>query len=466
MTLAVKFCGGAQTVTGSMHLISTNKSNVLLDCGLLHGRRDEFYSVNSQFVFNPQNLDACVTTHAHIDHCGNFPTLIKRGYRSNIYVTPATKNLCRYMLPDSGFVQEEDIKYVNKINKRKGQPPRFPLYTKNEAEACLKFFRSCEYHKRMAISKDVDLTFFDAGHILGSAVAVLDVKTSKGITRIAYAVDLGRPGIPLLRDPEIPKDIDYLIIESTYGGRKHGSFESAEKKLTDAINRTIKRGGKIIIPSFALERAQLIVFIISELMRKKKIKKIPIYVDSPLTVNLTKVFRENWQYFDDITKEAFLKKEDPLGCDNITYITKVGRSKSLNNERRPMIIISASGMCENGRILHHLKNNIENSRNTVLVVGFMAKDTLGRRIADREEAVRIFGQIYELNAEVVILNAFSAHADEDGLVDYVKGCREKLKKVFVVHGEKEQSENVRKNLKKLNLNVHVPAKNEVIYLGK
>jgi len=466
MTVAIKFCGGARTVTGSMHLVSTNKSNVLLDCGLFHGRRDEFYRVNSHFAFNPQNLDACVTTHAHIDHCGNFPTLIKQGYRSNIYVTPATKNLCRYMLPDSGFVQEEDIKYVNKINKRKGLPPRFPLYTKNEAEVCLKFFRPCEYHRKMAISKDVDLTFFDAGHILGSAVAVLDVKTSKGPMRIAYAVDLGRPGIPLLRDPEIPKDIDYLILESTYGGRKHGSLENAEKKLTDAINRTIKRGGKIIIPSFALERAQLLVYVISELMRKKKIKKIPIYVDSPLTVNLTKVFRQNWQYFDDVTKAAFLKKEDPLGCDNITYITKVDRSKSLNNERRPMIIISASGMCENGRILHHLENNIENSRNTVLVAGFMAKDTLGRRIADREEAVRIFGQLYELNAEVVILNAFSAHADEDGLVDYAKGCRGSLKKVFVVHGEKEQSERVRKNLKILNLNVRVPAKNEVIYLGK
>jgi len=466
MTIAIHFLGGARTVTGSMHLVSTNKSNVLLDCGLFHGRREEFYRVNSHFAFDPQNLDACVTTHAHIDHCGNFPTLIKQGYRSNIYVTPATKNLCRYMLPDSGFVQEEDIKYVNKINRRKGLPPRSPLYTKNEAEVCLKYFRSAEYHRKISVSKDVDLTFFDAGHILGSAVAVLDVKTSKGITRIAYAVDLGRPGIPLLRDPEIPKDIDYLIMESTYGGRKHGSLQQAEKKLTDAINRTIKRGGKIIIPSFALERAQLLVYVISELIRKKKIKRIPIYVDSPLTVNLTKVFRQNWQYFDDETKEAFSKKEDPLGCDNITYITKVNRSKNLNNERRPMIIISASGMCENGRILHHLKNNIENSRNTVLVVGFMARDTLGRRIADREEAVRIFGQVYELNAEVVILNAFSAHADEDGLLDYAKGCRGSLKKVFVVHGEKEQSEKVRKNLKRLNLNVQVPAKNEVVYLGK
>lgn len=466
MTVAIKFCGGARTVTGSMHLVSTDKSNVLLDCGLFHGHRDEFYTVNSHFAFNPHDLDACVTTHAHIDHCGNFPTLIKKGYRSNIYVTPATKNLCRYMLPDSGFVQEEDIKYVNKINRRKGQPSRFPLYTKNEAEVCLKYFRSVEYHKRMPISKDIDLTFFDAGHILGSSIAILDVKTSRGIMRIAYAVDLGRFGIPLLRDPEIPKDIDYLIIESTYGGRKHGSMKNAEKKLTDAINRTVKRGGKIIIPSFALERTQLLVYFISGLIKRKKIKKIPIYVDSPLAVNLTKVFRQNWQYFDDETKEAFLKKEDPLGYDNITYITKVDKSKRLNNETRPMIIISASGMCENGRILHHLKNNIENPHNTVLVVGFMARNTLGRRIVEGEDTVRIFGQLYELRAEVVVLNAFSAHADEDGLVGYVKGCREKLKQVFIVHGENDQSDALRTNLKGLNLKVRIPSKGETVFLGK
>jgi len=439
---------------------------VLLDCGLFHGRRDEFYAVNSQFAFNPQDLDACVTTHAHIDHCGNFPTLIKRGYRSNIYVTPATKNLIRYMLPDSGYVQEEDIKYVNKINRRKGLPSRSPLYTREEAEASLKYFRSLEYHRRMAVSKDIDLTFFDAGHILGSAVAVLDVKTAKGATRIAYAVDLGRFGVPLLRDPEMPKDIDHLIIESTYGGRKHGSLEKAEKRLTDTINRTVKRGGKIIIPSFALERTQLLVYVISELMRKRKIKRIPIYVDSPLAVNLTKVFRQNWQYFDDETKEAFLKREDPLGCDNITYITRVNKSKELNNHARPMIIISASGMCENGRILHHLKNNIENPRNTVLVVGFMAKNTLGRRIVEGEEMVRIFGQLHELHAEVVVLNAFSAHADEDGLVEYARGCAGRLKQVFIVHGEKDQSEKVRTNLKRLNLKVRIPAEGETVYLGK
>ncbi len=465
MALTIQFCGGARTVTGSMHLISAGRSEVLLDCGLFHGRRDEAYEVNSNFSFNPQRLRACVLSHAHIDHCGNIPTLIQKGYRAHIFTTPPTKELCQYMFPDSGYVQEEDVKYVNKINKRRSLPPRAPLYTKQEAEGSLKYLRSLDYHTKFALSKEIDLTFLEAGHILGSAIPVLDIKTSKGLTRIAYAVDLGRYGMPLLRNPEIPKDIDYLIIESTYGGRKHSSINEAEDELAEAINRAVKRGGKIIIPSFALERTQLIVFFISELIKKKKIKKIPMYVDSPLAVNLTTVFRKNWEYFDEITKEAFAKEEDPLGYDNITYITKLDDSKRLNDAKGPMIIISASGMCESGRILHHLKNNIENPHHMIIVIGFMAKNTLGRRIVEREGQVKIFGMPKELNAEVVTLNAFSSHADKNGLVDYVKKCRGKLKEVFIVHGEKEQANVLRTNLKKLNLKVRVPAKDEVVYLS-
>ncbi|MBU2541233.1 MAG: MBL fold metallo-hydrolase [Candidatus Omnitrophica bacterium] len=465
MTTTIKFCGGARTVTGSMHLVSLDRSQVLLDCGLFHGRRDEAYTVNSNFIFNPQRLRACILSHAHIDHCGNVPNLIKKGYRSHIFATPPTKKLCDYMIPDSGYVQEEDIKFINKINKRRGLPPRLPLYTKKDAENSLKYIRSLQYNTKFALSKDIDLTFFEAGHILGSAIPVLDVKTSRGIIRIAYAVDLGRYGMPLLRNPEVPKDIDYLIIESTYGGRKHSSIKDAEDELADAINRTVKRGGKIIIPSFALERTQLIVYFISELIKRKKIKKIPIYVDSPLAVNLTKVFQENWEYFDEITKASFEREEDPLGYDNITYVTKVNDSKKLNDERRPMIIISASGMCENGRILHHLKNNIENPHNMIIVIGFMAKDTLGRRIVERKKEVRIFGMPRALNAEVVTLNAFSSHADKNGLVQYAKQCRGKLKEVFIVHGEESQSEVLRTNLKRLNLKVRIPAKNETVYLS-
>ena len=465
MAATIKFCGGAQTVTGSMHLVSVGRTKVLLDCGLFHGSRDDFYRINSNFSFNPQALRACIVSHAHIDHCGNIPTLIKKGYRAHVFTTPPTKELCNYMLPDSGYVQEEDIRFINKINRGKAALRRYPLYTKKDAQNSLKYIRALEYHTKFALSKEVDLTFFDAGHILGSAIPVLDLKTDKDITRIAYAVDLGRYHMPLIRDPEVPKGIDYLIIESTYGARKHDSIKEAENELASAINRTVKRGGKIIIPSFALERTQVIVFFISELIKRKKIKKIPIYVDSPLAVNLTTIFRQNWQYFDQTTKKAFLKEKDPLGYDNIAYITKVNDSKKLNKAAQPMIIISASGMCENGRILHHLRNNIEDPRNTIIIVGFMAKNTLGRRIVEREKKVKIFGQPNSLNAEVVTLNAFSSHADSQGLVEYVKSCRGKLKEIFIVHGDQEQSDALKKNLKKTNFKTRIPAKDEIVSLN-
>ena len=368
------------------------------------------------------------------------------------------------MLPDSGYVQEEDIKYVNKIHKRKGLLSRKPLYTRKEAEESLKYFRALDYHKPFALSKNMTLTFYEAGHILGSAVSVLDIKNSEKNIRLAYAVDLGRVCMPLLRDPEIPQDIDYLIIEGTYGGRKHEGIKDAEVKLAEAINRTVARGGKIIIPSFALERTQLIVFFIAELIKRKMIKEIPIYVDGPLAVNLTRVFRENAKYFDDITYQAFLKQDDPLGYDYITYVRHVQQSKKLNDIDHPVIIISASGMCEHGRILHHLKNNIENPKNTVVVIGYMAANTLGRNIVERKEIVRIFGRPHDLRAEVVVLNSFSSHADKNALAEYVKGCGKTLKKVFLVHGESSQLEEFGINLKDLNLRSHIPSKDEVVKL--
>lgn len=467
MTAAIKFCGGAGTVSGSMHLVLTNQSNVLLDCGLFYGHRDEYYEVNSRFSFNPEGLDACVLSHAHIDHCGNIPNLVKQGFRAAVHCTPATRDLCRYMLPDSGYVQEEDIKYVNKINKKRGLPPRAPLYTQKEAERALHYLRALEYHTPLAVSKDITLSFYEAGHILGSAIPLLEMRTAKRAVRLAYAVDLGRRGMPLSNDPEIPEDIDYLVIEGTYGGKEHSDIRSAQLVLAEAVNKTVDRGGKIIIPSFALERTQLIVFFISGLIKSKRIKKLPIYVDSPLAVNLTEVFRDNWRYFDPAAREAFLQESDPLGCENITYIKNVNDSKRLNSMKEPSIIISASGMCENGRILHHLKNNIENPRNTVIVVGYMAQDTLGKRIVERKEMVRIFGRPYDLRAEVVVINAFSAHADKNGLLEFVAACqrRKRLKKVFIVHADPEAAEVLRASLRKhLNLKPHIPAKEEMVYL--
>lgn len=465
MTITIKFCGGVETVTGSMHLLTTNEASVLIDVGLFQGKRSEFFEVNSTFAFNPSDLDSCIISHAHIDHCGNFPKLVKKGFRGKAYLTPSTRDLCKFMLPDSGHIQEEDIKYVNKINKRKGLPPRWPLYTQNEAENALKYLRALDYHKRIKAGPNIDLTFFNSGHILGSSVPTLDIETRHGNTRIAYAVDLGRPHLPYLRDPEIPKDVDYLIIESTYGSVERPPIESAEKQLELAINKTVKRGGKIIIPSFALERSQEVLFFLSKLLRNKKIRNIPIYLDSPLAVNITKVFKKSWKYFDRETQELFRKEMDPLSHKSIKYIQNVGQSKKLNNKTGPMIIISASGTCENGRILHHLKNNIENPRNTVILVGYMPRNTLGRKIFKKTPTVNIFGRPYELRAEIITIDAFSAHADKNDLLRYVKECGAKLKQVFIVHGEPEESEQLRNRIKSLNIKVSVPKKNETVYLS-
>ncbi|MFH1783633.1 MAG: MBL fold metallo-hydrolase [bacterium] len=321
------------------------------------------------------------------------------------------------------------------------------------------------YHEHKEILEDIDLSFFDAGHILGSSVPTLDIRTRRGTTRIAYAVDLGRPNLPYLRDPETPKDIDYLIIESTYGTRSHDHIEMADRQMQAVIKRTVRRGGKIIIPSFALERAQEILYFLSQLFRQNKLKDLPVYVDSPLAVNITGVFRRNWQYFDNKTKELFKKHLDPLSHKNIHYVRNVEQSKRLNDKSGPMIIISASGTCENGRILHHLKNNIENPKNTIMVVGYMPKNTLGRKIVEGDKMVNIFGRPYQLRAEVAVMDSFSAHADKDDLLNYVKECRGKLKKVFIVHGEPEQSEGLRKKIKSLNINASVPKKNETVYLA-
>lgn len=464
MTITINFCGGVETVTGSMHLLTVGKAKILIDVGLFQGRREEFFEVNSQFPFNPESLNCCIISHAHIDHCGNFPKLVKKGFRGKAYLTPSTRDLCKLMLPDSGYIQEEDIKYVNKINKRRGLPMRWPLYTKDEAEKSLKYLRAAEYHKKFDIAPNVEVTFFDAGHILGSSIPTLDIYTKKRITRVAYAVDLGRPQLPYLKDPEIPRGINYLIIESTYGARIHQPIETIEDNFAGAINKTIKRGGKIIIPAFALERTQEVLYFLSRLLRKKKIKSIPIYVDSPLAINITEVFENSWQYFDETTKRLFIREINPFHEKNIIYVKNVNHSKTLNDKTEPMIIISASGTCENGRILHHLKNTIENPHNSILVVGYMPVNTLGRRILEKKPMVNIFGRPYELKAEVISIEGFSAHADKNFLLNYVKECGGSLKRVFIVHGEPEQSEALRKGIKSLNITCSVPKKNETVYL--
>ena len=465
MSTSITFCGGTRTVTGSMHLIESDGERVVIDCGLFQGHREEFYQVNSHFCFNPFQIDSLVLSHSHIDHCGNLPNLVKSGFGGKIFVTQPTKELCQLMLLDSARIQEEDIKFVNKINLRRGLPSRKPLYTLEDARKSLKSIRALDYYKQFKLTPKISCAFYDAGHILGSATPFFEIKKDSGETlRIAYAVDLGRCNIPLLRDPDILKDVDYLIIESTYGGRLHSPIEDAQTKLAEAINRTAARGGKVIIPSFALERTQEVVYYLGGLLKEKKIKPIPIYVDSPLACNITDVFLNNSEVFDAQTQALLAKNADIFGIKSIHYVRTSDESKQLNFSKEPMIIISASGMCESGRILHHLRNNIAEQRNTILVVGYMAKNTLGKKIVERYKRVKIFGESFELKAEVEVINAFSAHADKNELVDYALKTQGRLKKIFIVHGDMDQSEALALELKVKGLRPYIPKKFETVVL--
>lgn len=464
MSVKIKFLGGVRTVTGSSHLITTDTAKVLLDVGLFQGHRDEFYERNMTFTYNPRELDAIILSHAHIDHCGNIPSLVKKGVRCKIYCTHATRDLCKLMLEDSGKIQEEDIKYVNKVNKRLGLPLRKPLYTKKEAsKAAKRRFQMLSYGQRFCVAKNVYVTLYDAGHILGSSVIVLDIKEQQRSLRLGYAVDLGRKNLPMLNNPVIPSGLDYLIIESTYGGRLHAPIEEAKTKLQEAIRRTVERKGKILIPAFTLERTQEVLYFLSQLLKEKAIPSIPIYVDSPLATEITEVFKFHNGYMNAQTRSDIDHGDSPFEFLNLRFIRDQKESKNLNIDKRPMIIIAGSGMCESGRILHHLKNNIEDSRNTILVVGYMAKDTLGRRIVERNRFVRIFGVEYELNAEVVIINSFSGHADRDALMEYILASLP-LKRIFLVHGDEEQSQALFDALTQKGLNAYIPSKDEEVEL--
>jgi metallo-beta-lactamase family protein len=465
MSVTWKFLGGAKNVSGSSHLIQTDKSQILLDAGLFLGRRDAFYAVNSTLNYNPRKLSAMVLSHAHVDHCGNIPSLIKKGLSCKIYTTRATKDLSGLMLEDSGKVQEEDIRYVNKINRRLGLPLRKPLYTKKEAVRAVRKFRALSYQQRFCLSRDSFVTLYDAGHILGSSITVLEIKKSDGkIIKLGYAVDLGRKNLPMLNDPVIPRGLDYLVVESTYGNRFHAPISEAKGKLQDVILRTYARKGKILIPSFALERTQEVLYFLNELLKEKDIPAIPIYVDSPLARDITEVFKYHFAFLDRETQEAIKQGRSPFEFLNLRYVRNQEESKSLNNDKRPMIIIAGSGMCESGRILHHLENNIEDSRNTVLVVGYMAADTLGKRIVEKVPIVRIFGVEYELNCEVAVINSFSGHADKNELCEFIAGCLP-LKRIFLVHGDPDQSQGLYDTLVQKGLAVYIPSKGEEVLLN-
>jgi metallo-beta-lactamase family protein len=440
--MKIQFLGAVRTVTGSMHLLAVNGSRLLLDCGLFQGKRKESYKRNKTLPFDARTIDALILSHAHIDHSGNIPSLVKNGFEGNIYTTPATRDLCSAMLRDSGHIQEYDAYYVNKKRARKGLEPVEPLYTVEDAANSLKNFVSIGYDRSLSVAPGVTLTFRDAGHILGSAVVVLDVQEGNRRSRLVFSGDLGRKGMPILKDPRPVEDVDHLIIESTYGDRLHDPIDTTDGELRAVIVNTYRKGGKVIVPAFSVGRTQELVYALHRLTEAKKIPELPIFVDSPLSVNVTEIFRLHPECYDQEVQQflAAGNRRDPFGFHRLTYIRSVERSKELNFLREPAIIISASGMCEAGRILHHLKNNIEDARNTVLIVGWQAPYTLGRRLVERQAVVKIFGEEYSLRASVKTINGFSAHADREELLDYAQQLRtSRLKTAFVVHGEEAAS---------------------------
>jgi metallo-beta-lactamase family protein len=452
--MQISFHGAAQTVTGSQHLITVNGAKILLDCGLYQGKRDEARRRNREFPFDAAAIDAVVLSHAHIDHSGNIPNLVKQGFRGRILCTSATADLCGAMLLDSGHIQEEDVAYVNRQRQKYGEPPVEPIYTQEDAAESLKYFEEIRYERPYQIRPGITVTLYDAGHMLGSAIVVLDCRPqAEGPNRrLVFTGDLGRPHLPILRDPTLLKTADLLIIESTYGSRTHPPMEESADALEQIIRDTSQRGGKVIIPAFAVERTQLLVYLLNRLYHQGDLPNIPIYVDSPLAVNVTDIFRRHPECFDEQTRD-YLFNEDPekdiFGFRQLRYIRDVEQSKRLHGQRGPCVIISASGMAEAGRIQHHLKNNIEDPRNTVLIVGWQAPNTLGRRLVEQASVVRIFGMEYHLEAEVKTLNGFSSHADQPDLLGWVKAFAKPPDQTFIVHGDPEAAQALASRLRDL-----------------
>lgn len=433
----LSFHGAAGEVTGSRHLLETGGRSLLLDCGMFQGHRSDADSKNRTFRFPPASVDAVLLSHAHIDHCGLLPLLFKNGCDSPVFATPATSEIAGIMLADSARLQEGDAQFYNKIHAAENLTIE-PMYDEEDADKALAHFRQLDYGAAFEPLPGVKARFLNAGHVLGSAMTQLDFETAGGRRRLLYTGDLGRAETLLLDDPAAPEGVDYLVIESTYGDRLHEPLADAAGKLAEVIRKAYREGGKVIIPSFALERTQEIIFILDKLRRDRSVPEIPVYVDSPMAVSLTEIFNKHKANFcfDDKFRDYARLDGDPFGFDYISYVRTKEESQRLNGKRGPMLIISASGMCEGGRILHHLRNHLGKENNTILLVGYQAQGTLGRKLQEGAPKVKIFGLEHEVWAKVETMHTFSSHADKKDLLDFIKAAKP-ARGVFLVHGDAE-----------------------------
>ncbi|MCC6264612.1 MAG: MBL fold metallo-hydrolase [Bryobacterales bacterium] len=470
--MRLTFRGAAQTVTGSLHELKVEGRRILLDCGLYQGRRSEANEINRNFAFPPAEVDAVVLSHAHMDHSGNLPSLVKNGFTGPIFASSATADLCDSMLRDSAFIQEKDAEFINKRKHRRNVLEQTdenhdiePLYSIVDAEATLPLFRPVERHTPVEIAPNLRLDTYEAGHILGSNSVYLVHKNGTARTSLIFSGDVGRPNLPIIRDPEALPPADYLIMESTYGARLHKPIGLVKGRLAEIVNKTVQRGGKLIVPAFAVGRTQQLVLLLHQLMNEKLIPDIQVFVDSPLAVNVTATFRKHEDLYDHEARAFLMDGLEPFGFHRLRYVREVSESKALNDIHYPHVVISASGMCEAGRILHHLRNNVGDPRNTVLIVGYMAEHTLGRKLLDGEKEVNIFGDPVYVRASVEKLNEMSGHADQQELINWMKSIVPGLKKVFLVHGEAIQMEALKERIgQEYGLPVEIPRKGDSFLL--
>lgn len=433
--MKLTFLGAARTVTGSQHLLEINGHSLLLECGLFQGKRAESYDVNRRFGFNPRKLNAVILSHAHIDHSGNLPNLVKNGYSGPIFATPATAHLTDLMLRDSGHVQECQAENINFHRAKRGEPAVEPLYTEEDAALVKPLLQPIPYEQTFEATPGVTAHLFDAGHILGSASVLLEIEEKGRKVRLWFSGDIGRRSVPILRDPTLPQPVDYLIMESTYGDKPHRSPRLAFDEMRSVIIRTLERGGKVVIPAFAVGRTQELVYNLHQMYEDGDLRNVPIYVDSPLAVNASQIFKQHAECFDAETLDWIHRGHPALDFSPLTYVQSLDASKSLNQRNDPMIIISASGMAETGRIVYHIRYAIEDKRNTIMIVSWQSPETLGRRLADREMRVKILGETFFRRAEVATIGGLSAHAGQDFLLEYAAAVKGAAKQIFLVHGE-------------------------------